>query len=74
MALHEVMREPVKVVKTAGKVVLTMSPAKFSFLTHYIGYTYLAGATIVLVGGTYLAIRAGVPILSALERTMKGGK
>ena len=72
--MWNILNEPIQVLKEGGKVVMTMSPAKFSFLSHYIGYTYLIGASVVLIGGTYLAIRVGVPLWCAVENKIKGGK
>jgi hypothetical protein len=74
MSVLNTISEPIKVIQEGGKVVMTMSPTKFAFLSHYIGYTYLAGASVVLIGGTYLAIRVGVPLWVAIENKLKGGK
>ena len=74
MSFLSTMKEPIQVLNEGGKVLMKMSPEKYSFLTHYVGYTYLAGASVVLIGTTYVAIRVGVPLLNIVHDKIKGGK
>ena len=61
MSYLDTVREPVKVSRANGRVNINMSPEKFDFVQHYVAYSYITWAAVLLVGTTWAAVNWLVP-------------